>query len=104
MEALKTKVGFKGTLRDFFAFMRKDRQFYFPNTDQGRADYLTLAETYLTAMKQRLPEYFGLLPKAGFDRQACRGLSRGTRRRAALLCRHAGRFAPRHLLRAPVGR
>ena len=65
MEAIKTRVGFTGTLREFFAFMRKDRQFYFPNTDQGRADYLMLAETYLTAMKQRLPEYFGLLPKAG---------------------------------------
>ena len=40
MEAIKTRVGFTGTLHEFFAFMRTDRQFYFPNTDQGRADYL----------------------------------------------------------------
>ena len=65
MEAVKARVGFKGTLDEFFKFMRSDRQFYFPNTDQGRADYLLLAEKYLGDMQMKLPEYFGLLPKAG---------------------------------------
>jgi uncharacterized protein (DUF885 family) len=44
--------------------MRTSRQFYFPNTDEGRAAYLALAETYLVDMQRRLPEYFGILPKA----------------------------------------
>ena len=39
MEAVKTKVGFKGTLAEFFVFMRTDKQFYLPNTDEGAADY-----------------------------------------------------------------
>jgi uncharacterized protein (DUF885 family) len=65
MEAVKTGVQFKGTLQEFFAFMRTDRQFYFPNTDAGRAAYLKLAETYLGDMQKKLPEYFGILPKAG---------------------------------------
>jgi uncharacterized protein (DUF885 family) len=64
MEAIKDRVGFKGTLPEFFKFMRQDRQFYFPNTDAGRAAYLAQAESYLTEMKKKLPEYFGLLPKA----------------------------------------
>jgi uncharacterized protein (DUF885 family) len=64
MEAIKARVGFTGPLNEFFAFMRNDRQFYFDNTDQGRADYLALAEKYLGGMQKKLPEYFGLLPKA----------------------------------------
>lgn len=64
MEALKSRVGFTGTLDEFFQFMRTDRRFYFPNTDQGRVDYLALAEKYLGEMQKKLPEYFGLLPKA----------------------------------------
>jgi uncharacterized protein (DUF885 family) len=65
MEALKTGVGFKGTLQEFFAFMRTDRQFVFPNTDAGRAAYIALAERYLGEMQKALPKYFGILPKAG---------------------------------------
>ena len=65
MEAIKSKVGFSGSLTEFFAFMRNDRPFYFPNTDQGRADYIALAEKYLGEMQKRLPDYFGILPKAG---------------------------------------
>ncbi len=64
MEVVKTQVGFTGTLNEFFAFMRTDRRFYFPNTDTGRAAYIALAEQYLGDMEKRLPEYFGLLPKA----------------------------------------
>jgi uncharacterized protein (DUF885 family) len=65
MEAIKATVRFTGTLNEFFAFMRTDRQFYFPNTDEGRAAYLAMAEKYLGDMEKKLPEYFGILPKAG---------------------------------------
>ena len=65
MEAVKTATGFAGTLPEFFAFMRKDRRFFFPNTDAGRAAYISLAEAYLGTMQKKLPEYFGILPKAG---------------------------------------
>jgi uncharacterized protein (DUF885 family) len=65
MEAIKARVGFTGTLQEFFVWMRKDPRFYFPNTDAGRQAYLAQAETYLGNMQKKLPEYFGLLPKAG---------------------------------------
>jgi uncharacterized protein (DUF885 family) len=67
MEALKQRVGFIGTLAEFFVFMREDQQFYFPDTDAGREAYLQLARDYLDAMAATLPEYFGLLPKAGLE-------------------------------------
>ena len=36
MTALKDRVGFRGSLQDFFAFMREDKRFYYPNTSAGR--------------------------------------------------------------------
>lgn len=67
MEQIKTKVAFEGTLQEFFEYTRTDDQFFFPNTDKGRADYLALADEYLVVMKKKLPEYFGILPKADLE-------------------------------------
>jgi uncharacterized protein (DUF885 family) len=64
MERVKGAAGFKGTLEEFFVFMRADRRFYLPNNDSGANEYVKRAEDYLAGMKARLPEYFGLLPKA----------------------------------------
>jgi uncharacterized protein (DUF885 family) len=65
MEKIKEQVGFAGTLVDFFTFVRTDDQFHLPETDEGRAQYIKMAEDYLAAMETKLPEYFGILPKAG---------------------------------------
>lgn len=67
MEQVKQKVGFDGTLQEFFVFMRESDQFYFPNTDEGREGYLQLAREYLAGMEQRLPKYFGILPKSRLE-------------------------------------
>ena len=64
MEVLKAKIGFKGSLEDFFVYMRSEKRFYVANDDAGRADYLKAAEGYLAGMKARLPEQFGRIPKA----------------------------------------
>ena len=64
MEAIKDKVGFEGSLAEFFVFMREDEQFYYPTTDEGRAEYLAEATRLIDVMRERLPEVFGLLPKA----------------------------------------
>ena len=67
MEALKDRVGFNGSLQEFFVSMRADQRFYFADTDEGREAYLQLARDYLAAVTAKLPDYFGLLPKAGLD-------------------------------------
>ncbi len=64
MEAVKEQTGFEGTLQEFFVFVREDEQFYYPDTDEGRQDYLDINNEYLDYINERLPEYFGRLPKA----------------------------------------
>jgi uncharacterized protein (DUF885 family) len=64
MEKIKQAVAFGGTLQDFFKFMREDDRFFFPNTDEGRQAYIDEASAHLDFIKAKLPEYFGLLPKA----------------------------------------
>lgn len=64
MEALKARMGFSGTLEDLFVFMRTDDRFYVANDDAGRAIYLKTCEDFLAAMRARLPEQFGRLPKS----------------------------------------
>lgn len=64
METIKTKVGFTGSLQEFFKHVDKGEQFYYPNTDEGRQGYITDTETYLAFINEQLPKYFGILPKA----------------------------------------
>lgn len=67
MEQIKTSVEFKGSLQDFFAYIKSDlsnEQFYYANNDTGRQGYLDDSSAYLGYIKSKLPEYFGLLPKA----------------------------------------
>ncbi len=64
MIAIKDKVGFKGDLTAFFKFIKEDDQFYYPDTDEGRAGYLEDSRQYLAFINQQLPNYFGILPKA----------------------------------------
>ncbi len=63
MRAIMELVGFEGDLQAFFEFMRTDSQFYYPNTDEGRAEYLAKATEIIDTMKARLPELFSTLPK-----------------------------------------
>lgn len=67
MEDIKRQVGFEDTLQDFFTYLREDDQFYFPSTDEGRSNYLSLADDLLADMYKRLPDYFGILPRAGLQ-------------------------------------
>lgn len=67
MEAIKAQVGFEGTLQDFFTFIRTDDRFYHPNTDAGRKAYIDDADAILAATYEKLPQFFGILPKAGLQ-------------------------------------
>ncbi len=67
MEAIKTAVGFTGTLQEFFTSIRDDKdneQHYYPDTDEGREGYITDATAAIDKIKAELPNYFGILPKA----------------------------------------
>ncbi|AWL12399.1 Prolyl oligopeptidase [Saliniradius amylolyticus] len=64
MNAIKEEVGFEGSLQDFFKFMRTSDQFYYDNTDEGRAAYMKDAKALIDTMEEKIPDYFGLTPKA----------------------------------------
>lgn len=64
MRDIMKQVEFTGTLQEFFEFMRTDEQFYYPNTDEGRERYLAEATAAIDTMREALPDYFGLTPKA----------------------------------------
>ncbi len=65
MLALKDKAEFKGSLQEFFDFIKSNKQFFYDNTDAGRQGYLDDSTAYLDYINSKLPEYFGILPKAG---------------------------------------
>ncbi|WP_420433255.1 DUF885 domain-containing protein [Hyphobacterium sp.] len=67
MRDIMAEVGFEGTLQEFFEFMRTDAQFYYPNTDEGRADYLAEATRIIDEMRESLPAYFNTFPEADLE-------------------------------------
>ncbi len=67
MDAIRQQVGFEGSLQEFFVYMREDEQFYYPSTDQGREDYIALAQGYIDGIEAKLPAYFDLLPQAALE-------------------------------------
>ncbi|KAB1154539.1 DUF885 domain-containing protein [Tenacibaculum aiptasiae] len=64
MRAIMKKVGFKGTLKEFFEFMKKDQQFYYEDSQKGRKEYMDEATFIIDSMKTRLDELFITKPKA----------------------------------------
>ena len=64
MEAIKTKVGFEGSLQDFFIFMRTDEQFYFPDTKEGREAYLDRTRKVTKEFTAELDQLFITKPKS----------------------------------------
>jgi uncharacterized protein (DUF885 family) len=64
MAKIKDQVGFQGAMDEFYVFLREDPQFFFPSNDEGAEAYLEKARERLAFMETRLPEFFGILPKA----------------------------------------
>ena len=64
MRAVMSALGEEGELSDFLDRVRNDASLRYPNTDEGRDAYLTAARSAIESMAQRLPDYFGVLPKS----------------------------------------
>ena len=67
MEVIKTRTGFDGSLSEFFDFVRQDPNNYYPGTEEGRQQYLSDNYAYLNSINEKLPDYFGRLPKADLE-------------------------------------
>lgn len=70
MQAVMTRVNFRGDMRAFFTFMETDPRFYEADTAEGKNNYVQKAAAAIDAMRVKLPEYFGRLPKAALEVRA----------------------------------
>ncbi|OYU01579.1 MAG: DUF885 domain-containing protein [Sphingomonadaceae bacterium PASS1] len=64
MGVVQKKMGVKGDLHAFFKYMRTEPKFYAPETEEGRALYLSETQKAQDAVTPLLPQWFGILPKA----------------------------------------
>ena len=64
MGVVQKKMGVKGDLQAFFKYMRTEPKFYAPETEEGRALYLSETQKAQDAITPLLPKWFGILPKA----------------------------------------
>ena len=67
MKEIMKQVKFKGSLQDFFEFMRNDSKFYYEDSDEGRAAYMTEAKSIIDDMRGRLDQLFITKPKAAIE-------------------------------------
>ncbi len=70
MERIKTRVGFTGTLQDFFQHIKTGQQFKYSNDAAGRAQYLKEANAFVAQVMAAAPRYFHTLPKAPLEVRA----------------------------------
>lgn len=66
MKTIMAKVGFKGTLQQFFAHLRTSPQYFYTT----REAYLADVDAKVKAMEARLPAFFNTLPKAALQVKA----------------------------------
>jgi uncharacterized protein (DUF885 family) len=64
MRLIRDAVGFEGDLQAFFKHLNEDPQFTYPNTDEGRSDYLARATQIIETMDDRLDELFHTRPQS----------------------------------------
>jgi uncharacterized protein (DUF885 family) len=67
MEVIKAAVGFTGSLQDFFAFIKTDPRFQYPNTPEGKEQYLTDSRAFIAQVMTDAPRYFHDLPEAALE-------------------------------------
>ena len=78
MERIKTEVGFKGTLRQFFDELRTNPRYRYPDTAAGREEYLRDAKAFVAQVMAKAPQWFGRLPKAALEVRAVEKWREGT--------------------------
>jgi len=64
MRKIMAQVNFSGSLQEFFAHLRNSEQFYYPNTEAGRQQYLAEATAMMDRVMEKAPAFFGTLPTA----------------------------------------
>ena len=64
MRKLIKQLGFDGTLKEFFTFLKNNPDMYFPQTQEGKDAYLAKARQIVRGMEKRLDTMFLTIPRA----------------------------------------
>jgi uncharacterized protein (DUF885 family) len=78
MDEVKREIGFAGPLEEFFAALRSDPAYKYPNTEEGRERYLGEARTLIANVMAKAPQYFQRLPKAALEVRAVESFRQDT--------------------------
>ncbi|MFN3670011.1 MAG: DUF885 domain-containing protein [Brevundimonas sp.] len=70
MQTIMTRVGFTGSLQEMFAYLKTDPQFQYPNTPEGKEQYLTDARAYVAQVMAAAPRWFSDLPESALEVRA----------------------------------
>ena len=70
MQTIMTQVGFEGSLQEMFAFLKTDPRFQYPNTPEGKEQYLTDARAFIAQVMEAAPQYFSDLPESALEVRA----------------------------------
>ena len=64
MTSIMDKVGFNGTLKDFFIELKENNKYYFPQSKKGKEDYIIEAKEIIETFSVRLDDLFITKPQA----------------------------------------
>jgi uncharacterized protein (DUF885 family) len=70
MEAIKDKVGFQGTLAEFIADLKTNPKYRYPNTPEGKAQYLADSKRIIADYMAIASTQFSRLPRAPIEVRA----------------------------------
>lgn len=70
MERIKARVGFTGTLQQFFAHLNEGQEFKYPNNAEGREAYLADGRRFIAQVMEAAPRWFRRLPRAPLEVRA----------------------------------
>ena len=70
MQTIMDQVGFEGSLQEMFAWLKTDPRFQYPNTPEGKEQYLTDARAFVAQVMAVSPQWFSDLPEAALEVRA----------------------------------
>ncbi|WP_332654844.1 DUF885 domain-containing protein [Brevundimonas sp.] len=70
MQTIMDQVGFEGSLQEMFAHLKTDPRFQYPNTPEGKEQYLTDSRAFIAQVMAVAPQWFSDLPEAALEVRA----------------------------------
>ena len=70
MQAIMDQVGFEGSLQEMFALLKTDPRFQYPNTPEGKEQYLADSRAFIAQVMAAAPQWFSDLPEAALEVRA----------------------------------